>query len=79
MNGSSCTSTKAIVNKEGIEIVHDDLICSDNFLDLAKILKLTADGRTVIFSFNKAQLYHNKTSDFWIGVWIVVEYDPTTW
>ncbi|KAF8156021.1 hypothetical protein B0H34DRAFT_617599, partial [Crassisporium funariophilum] len=57
---------KAIEDGEDIEIVYDDLICGDDFLDLAEILKLTADDTTVIFSFDGAQLYQNKKSDTWI-------------
>lgn len=69
---------KAIEDGEDIEIIYDDIFCGEDILDLAEALQLTGDDTTVIFSFDGAQLYQNKKSDTWIGVWIVAEYDPTT-
>lgn len=45
---------------------------------LAEDLGLTADDFIVSFSLDGAQLYQNKKSDTWIGIWTIYNYDPTT-
>ncbi|KAF8156738.1 hypothetical protein B0H34DRAFT_859431 [Crassisporium funariophilum] len=69
---------KQIEDGEDIKFVYDNIFCGEDFLDLAGDLKLSSDDLTVIFSFDGAQLYQNKKSDTWIGVWVIAEYDPTT-
>ena len=60
------------------EYVHDDIFTGSEYINLAERLDLTSDDMVVSFSLDGAQLYQNKKSDTWIGIWIVTEYDPTT-
>lgn len=58
--------------------VYDDTFCGNDYLDLHARLGLTSDDTTVSFSLDGAQLYQNKKSDTWIGIWIINDYHPTT-
>ena len=58
------------------KLVYDDIFCGEHTLDLCETL--TEDDITVVFSIDGAQLYQNKKSDTWIGIWIVMDYDLTT-
>ena len=68
----------ALDNMTAEEFVHDDIFTGSEYINLAERLDLTSDDMVVSFSLDGAQLYQNKKSDTWIGIWIVVEYDPTT-
>lgn len=57
--------------------VYDDIFCGGDFRQLAEDLRLSSDDITISFSLDGAQLYQNKKSDTWIGVWIINDYDPT--
>jgi hypothetical protein len=60
------------------DCVYDDVFCGKDITTLAEDLKLTADDYLVSFSLDGAQLYQNKKSDTWIGIWTIYNYDPTT-
>ncbi|EAU90253.2 hypothetical protein CC1G_11577 [Coprinopsis cinerea okayama7 len=55
---------------------YDDMWCGEDLLDLTEELQLTDDDITVGFSLDGAQLFQNKKSDTWIGIWVIYEYDP---
>ena len=59
-----------------LELIFDDIFTGDHIMDLCETL--TEDDVTVVFSIDGAQLYQNKKSDTWIGIWIVMDYNPTT-
>jgi hypothetical protein len=58
--------------------VYDDVFCGSDVRALAQELGLTADDYIVSFSIDGAQLYQNKKSDTWVGIWTVYNYDPAT-
>ena len=58
--------------------VYDDVFSGNDVQTLAEDLGLTADDFIVSFSLDGAQLYQNKKSDTWIGIWTIYNYDPTT-
>ena len=69
---------EALENMTAEEFVHDDIFTGSEYINLVERLDLTSDDMVVSFSLDGAQLYQNKKSDTWIGIWIVAEYDPTT-
>jgi hypothetical protein len=62
--------------ENGLDNVYDDILCGEDILKLSETLNLTSDDTTIIFSLDGAQLYQDKKSDTWIGIWIVINYDP---
>lgn len=69
---------EALDNMTAEEFVYDDIFTGSEYIGLAERLDLTSDDMVVSFSLDGAQLYQNKKSDTWIGIWIVGEYDPTS-
>ena len=59
-----------------LDNIYDDILCGEDILKLSETLNLTSDDTTVIFSLDGAQLYQDKKSDTWIGIWIIINYDP---
>lgn len=55
---------------------YHDIFCGKEYINLAKREGITSDDITIGFSIDGAQLYQNKKSDTWIGVWVVYDYDP---
>jgi hypothetical protein len=62
----------------GKDPLYDDIFSGSDFLDFAERVQLGPNDTTLTFSLDGAQLYQNKKSDTWIGVWIINNYDPTT-
>lgn len=60
--------------------VYDDLFCGGDLRNLATNpeIALSVDDTTVSFSLDGAQLYQNKKSDTWIGIWTINDYNPNT-
>ncbi|KAJ3506500.1 hypothetical protein NMY22_g17228 [Coprinellus aureogranulatus] len=58
------------------ELVYNDILCGSDYLDLVQNQHITENDTMVTFSFDGAQLYRNKDSDTWLGVWIVNDYSP---
>ena len=58
--------------------VYDDVFSGSDIRALAEDLRLTVDDYIVSFSLDGAQVYQNKKSDTWIGIWIVYNYNPAT-
>ena len=58
--------------------VYDDIFSGSDLrnLTLNPELAISVDDITVFFSLDSAQLYQNKKSDTWIGIWIINCYDP---
>lgn len=64
-------------DEDGDLPVYDDLLSGSHIRDLADNQEMTEDDIMVGFSFDGAQLYRNKESDVWVGVWIVYDLHPT--
>ena len=58
--------------------LYNDIFSGSDFLNFAECVQLGPNDTTITFSLDGAQLYQNKKSDTWIGVWIINNYDPTT-
>lgn len=58
--------------------IYDDVFSSNDIQKLVEDLGLTADDFLVSFSLDGAQLYQNKKSDTWIGIWTIYNYNPAT-
>jgi hypothetical protein len=58
--------------------LYDDIFSGSDFLNFAERVQLGPNDTTITFSLDGTQLYQNKKSDTWIGVWIINDYDPTT-
>lgn len=58
--------------------VYDDIFSGSDIRALAEELHLAADDYLVGFSLDGAQVYQNKKSDTWIGIWMIYNYDPAT-
>jgi hypothetical protein len=63
-------------NLDPDDFVYDDLFSGSDILDLIETLQLNSNDSTVSYSFDGAQLYQNKKSDTWIGIWVVDDYSP---
>ncbi|EEB88206.1 hypothetical protein MPER_14090, partial [Moniliophthora perniciosa FA553] len=57
--------------------VYDDVLCGDEYLNLAESGQLTDDDMLYIASFDGAQLYQDKESDTFFGCAILVDYDKS--
>ncbi|RXW21887.1 hypothetical protein EST38_g3961 [Candolleomyces aberdarensis] len=64
----------------GAEIVFDDVYCGSDLRNLSNSVGFspTEDDTFVGISVDGAQLYQDKKSDTWFGIWIVYDYDPAT-
>ncbi|KAK7019697.1 hypothetical protein VNI00_017997 [Paramarasmius palmivorus] len=58
------------------EFVYDDHACGEDFLAMVERFNLTEDDHIVTISTDSFQLYKNKKSDTYIGVWILEDYSP---
>jgi hypothetical protein len=63
-------------NEAGESVAYDDLIGSNEMVDLAELIELTRNDTLVGFSIDGAQLYQNKNSDVWIAIWILENLSP---
>ncbi|KAJ2925299.1 hypothetical protein H1R20_g11767, partial [Candolleomyces eurysporus] len=64
----------------GEEAIYDDIYCGSDLKNLAQDLGFTPteDDTFVGISVDGVQLYQDKKSDTWFGIWIVYDYDPST-
>ncbi|KAJ3545130.1 hypothetical protein NMY22_g2553 [Coprinellus aureogranulatus] len=62
--------------QEPKDYVYNDIFSGSDFQEFAERVELTEDDFVVGLSLDGAQLYQNKTSDTWIGVWTVYNYSP---
>ncbi len=60
------------------DYIYDDIFSGRQFLEFSEQANLGPNDTTVIFSLDGAQLYHDKKSDTWIGIWIIADYNPKT-
>ncbi|KAG2021266.1 hypothetical protein CC2G_006520 [Coprinopsis cinerea AmutBmut pab1-1] len=63
----------------GIDIPFDDIFSGSDLINLGKILDVpppNEDDILIGLSIDGAQLYQDKKSDTWFGIWIVYDYDP---
>ncbi|KAG6848669.1 hypothetical protein H0H93_015004 [Arthromyces matolae] len=58
------------------EMVYDDIFCGSDFVEFADRVKITDKDTMVTFSVDGVQLYQNKKSDTWIGIWQIANYSP---
>jgi len=65
--------------EDDLDAVYDDILCGEDVMKLTETLNLTSHDTMIIFSLDGAQLYQDKKSDTWIGIWIIINYDPKTW
>ncbi|RXW13143.1 hypothetical protein EST38_g12710 [Candolleomyces aberdarensis] len=68
------------VEASGADIVYDNIYCGSDLRNLGQATGFTAteDDTFVGLSVDGAQLYQDKKSDTWFGIWIVYDYDPAT-
>ena len=60
---------------EGIQ-TYDDVCCGSNYLDLIESRKINENDMILSFSIDGVQLYPDKKSDTWFGVFIVLDFTP---
>jgi hypothetical protein len=60
----------------GTDMVYDDIFCGSDYLDMAQRIGITEDDFVITQSMDGAQVYQNKKSDTWIGIWIINDYSP---
>ncbi|TFK21215.1 hypothetical protein FA15DRAFT_567726, partial [Coprinopsis marcescibilis] len=63
-----------------VEPIYDDVFCGQDFKDLGITLGIPPPNEDDIFiglSIDGAQLYRDKASDTYFGIWIVYDYDPS--
>lgn len=65
-----------IVANNGKLPIYDDLLCGEEYLEAIKRGDIGKDDVVVMNSIDGAQLYKNKQSDCWIGIWVVVDHKP---
>ena len=58
--------------------IYDDIFCGSDVRQFAKDAHMSPNDITISFSLDGAQLYQNKKSDTWIGIWIVNDFNPAT-
>jgi hypothetical protein len=56
--------------------VYDDFYHGQDYLDAVQRGDITKDDMVLVFSIDGAQLYQNKASDCWIGIWIIFDLAP---
>ncbi|KAE9389677.1 hypothetical protein BT96DRAFT_959981 [Gymnopus androsaceus JB14] len=70
------------VSEDGEEMVYDDIWCGADLLSLVEEIGMTENNvmisKVISASLDGAQLYQNKKSDCWIGIWINQDYAPDT-
>ncbi|KAJ3753884.1 hypothetical protein EV360DRAFT_96836 [Lentinula raphanica] len=59
-----------------IDVVYDDIWCGEDIRELVDNITMTEDDIAISASIDGAQLYQNKKSDCWIGIWIQQDYAP---
>ncbi|KAF5368205.1 hypothetical protein D9757_011314 [Collybiopsis confluens] len=62
--------------EDGSTMVWDDIWCGEDIQDLCERIHITEDDAAVSMSLDGAQLYQNKKSDCWIGIWINQDLSP---
>ncbi|THU96554.1 hypothetical protein K435DRAFT_664208, partial [Dendrothele bispora CBS 962.96] len=62
---------------QGADMVYDDIFCGSDYLELAQRIGITEDDFVITQSTDGAQVYQNKKSDTWVGIWIINDYSPT--
>ncbi|KAF9018702.1 hypothetical protein BDZ89DRAFT_1139827 [Hymenopellis radicata] len=65
----------------GADMVYDDVLAGSEFWDLVekcdlRAAPITGDDTLVGMSIDGLQLYQNKKSDMWLGIWVVYSFDP---
>ena len=61
------------------EVVADpnnDVFCGSDYLDAVENGHINDYGTVVMLSIDGAQLYHNKKSDCWIYIWVILDLAP---
>lgn len=62
--------------RNGDDMVYDDIMSGVEYLTLHQQLNISGRDTMVSLSVDGAQLYQNKKSDTWIGIWIVNNLAP---
>lgn len=57
---------------------YDDIWCGSDLLDLAERIDMTEDDVAISSSLDGAQLYQNKKSDCWFGIYINQDLAPSS-
>ncbi|KAG6915362.1 hypothetical protein DXG01_011972 [Tephrocybe rancida] len=58
------------------DMVYDDIFCGSDLVEFAESINITSRDTMISFSVDGVQLYQNKKSDTWIGVFLVNNYSP---
>jgi len=56
--------------------VYDDFYHGQDYINAVQHGNITKDDMVLVFSIDGAQLYQNKMSDCWIGIWIIFDHAP---
>uniref|UniRef100_A0A0W0F5I9 Uncharacterized protein n=2 Tax=Moniliophthora roreri TaxID=221103 RepID=A0A0W0F5I9_MONRR len=72
---------EVLEDKTGADFIYNDYACEEAFLDFVEKHKLTEDDHILMISTNSFQLYKNKKSDTYIGIWVLkdLRQDQRVW
>ncbi|KAG6914406.1 hypothetical protein DXG01_000540 [Tephrocybe rancida] len=62
--------------KNDANMVYDVIFCGSDLVEFAESIHITSRDTMISFSVDGVQLYQNKKSDTWIGVFLVNNYSP---
>ena len=54
----------------------EDILHGSEYLDACREGRIAPDDVIVIFSIDSAQLYHDKDSDCWFSIWVILDLSP---
>jgi hypothetical protein len=55
---------------------YGDFFDGSDYLDAVAGNNITSDDMVLMFSIDGAQLYHNKVSDCWMYIWVIMDHAP---
>jgi len=74
----ACTAEiiEELKHNDGLLDSYDDFLHGTEYLRAVESGRIKSGDMVVMFSMDGAQLYRNKQSDCWIGIWIIFNYSP---
>ena len=70
------TQEERTCDRDADNYTYDDVFCGSDYLEAVERGKIGDHDTVVMFSINGAQLYHNKKSDCWMSIWIILDLAP---
>ena len=55
---------------------YDDIIHGQEYLEACICGDISDNDTVVMWAMDGAQLYHDKSSDCWVGIWVILDFDP---